>query len=124
VSSEGDSPILEVRCPSEEVGRAASLVEWRGDSALEAVIPAGSGGGEVVIKVEPAGASVKEVAAGEARNALRRAGLPWSDRLPVELESVSVDASVPVFIPTAASGTRGFIASISVCLPPSGGVRA
>lgn len=125
VSSEGDSPVLEVRCPSGEVGRVASLAERRGDSTPEAVVPEGSGGGEVVVKVEPAGASVEEVAAGEAMDALRRAGLPWADRLPVELESVSVDASVPVFIPTAAGRTKGLIASISVCLPPSGGgVRA
>ncbi len=116
-----DSPTVVVKAPRDEVGQVLSLAEGRGDSVLEVRVSSGGSPREVEVRVEAAGATVDEVAAGEAREALRRAGLRGVDGMPTELEAVTRDASVPVFLPTGVGSTRGLIAAVSVCLPPRRG---
>lgn len=70
------------------------------------------------MRIEASGAAVDEVAAVVAREALKRAGLPGAEGVPAELETVTRDASVPVFLPTGTGRARGLVAAVSVCLPP------
>ena len=113
----GDSPTVVVRAPRGEVGQVLSLAEGRGDSVLEVRVSSGRSR-DVEVRIEASGATVEEVAAVEAREALRRAGLPGAESMPAELETVTRDASVPVFLPTGTGSTRGLVAAVSVCLPP------